>query len=68
MSMTALAVMAISFGAPFDDYESFLPFRNGRTCGEQIQPMRAMLEAEGMVVVMIRCHDVIAPLDATNDR
>jgi len=47
--------MIITFGAPFDGYETFMPYSSGSICGDAIDQMREQLEADGLEIRMIRC-------------
>ncbi len=53
---TVWTIMVITFGAgPFDGYETFMPYSSASICGENIMPMRAELEEDGLEIKMIRC-------------
>jgi hypothetical protein len=54
--ITIWTIMVITFGAgPFQGYDTFLPFSSASICGENIMPMRAQLEEDGLEIEMIRC-------------
>jgi hypothetical protein len=53
---TLWTIMVITFGeGQFQGYETFLPFSSASICGENIMPMRAQLEEDGLEIKMIRC-------------
>lgn len=53
---TIWTIMVITFGdGPFQGYETFMPYSSASICGENIMPMRAELEADGLNIKMIRC-------------
>jgi hypothetical protein len=54
--ITVWTIMVITFGeGQFEGYETFLPFSSASICGENIMPMRAQLEEDGLEIKMIRC-------------
>jgi hypothetical protein len=54
--ITIWTIMVITFGeGQFQGYETFMPFSNPYLCGENIDPMREQLEADGLNIKMIRC-------------
>ena len=54
--ITVWTIMVITFGAgPFDGIETHMPYSSPSICGEDIMPMRAQLEEDGLKIKMIRC-------------
>jgi hypothetical protein len=55
--ITVWTIMVITFSdtSPFGPVETFMPFSNPYLCGENIDPMREQLEADGLEIKMIRC-------------
>lgn len=54
--ITIWTIMVISFGeGQFQGHETFIPFSSASICGENIMPMRAQLEEDGLNIKMIRC-------------
>jgi hypothetical protein len=54
--ITVWTIMVIKFGeGQFEGYETFMPYSNASICGENIMPVRAELEADGLNIKMIRC-------------
>lgn len=55
-------IMIITFGAgQFEGYETFMPYSSASICGEDIMPMRAELESDGLEIKMIRCIKTEVP-------
>lgn len=54
--ITIWTIMVITFGeGQFEGIETFMPYSSSSICSENILPMRAELEADGLTVRMIRC-------------
>jgi hypothetical protein len=54
--ITVWTIMVITFGeGQFEGYETFMPYSSASICGENIMPMRAQLEEDGLKIKMIRC-------------
>lgn len=54
--ITVWTIMVITFGeGQFDGYETYMPYSSPSICGEDIMPMRAQLEEDGLKIKMIRC-------------
>ena len=54
--ITVWTIMVITFGeGQFEGYETFMPYSSSSICSENILPMRAELEADGLNIKMIRC-------------
>ena len=63
--MTAVwTIMVISFGAgTFAGYDTYLPFKDGRACGNNIESTRKLMEDQGLEVISVRClsTEIAAP-------